>query len=64
MFVVPLFQEPHRVAIARALVRQLLIYDPQLRATVHDARTSSWVACEINELERLYDRRILSVCDF
>jgi len=54
---------PQVAELARALVDSLLVYKHLLRATVQDALQSHWIVGELEELDNLYKRRIISALE-
>ncbi|RDB28880.1 Meiosis-specific serine/threonine-protein kinase MEK1 [Hypsizygus marmoreus] len=48
---------------ARLLVESLLVHNHLLRATARSALQNKWIDCELDELESLYDRRILAAVE-
>ncbi|KAJ6627106.1 hypothetical protein B0H10DRAFT_2210519 [Mycena sp. CBHHK59/15] len=45
---------------AKALVGSLLIHNPRRRATVNDALQSSWIECELGDLNITYRNQVLA----
>lgn len=52
-----------RTILAKALVGHLLVYNHLYRATVYSALQSEWIGSELDELQVLYQRRIIAPLD-